>query len=93
MVSRTRNFLHRRRPSERVVEAVSDETDTNPVELPRLYDAIDPDALNTTVEDLDAGRVEFTYAGQLVTVHADGTVDLGDEPSVPFGATTAAADG
>lgn len=92
MASSTRQSPHRQRPADRVVEAVSDATDTDPLELSRLYDSVDPDALNATVEDLDAGRVEFTYAGQFVTVHADGTVELGAEPPAPLEASAAAAD-
>lgn len=93
MASRTRTSLRRRRPSERVVEAVSDETDTDPLELPRLYDSIDPDALNDTIEVMDAGRVEFAYAGHFVTVRCDGTVDLMDEPPATIGVASGAADG
>lgn len=92
MVSRTRDSLSRRRPVERVVDTVSDETDTDPLELPQLYDAIDPDALNDAVESLDAGRVEFTYAGYCVIVRADGTVDLTEAPSTPLDASAAADD-
>lgn len=92
MVSRTRDSPPRRRPAERVVDAVSDETDTDPLELPQLYDAIDPDALNDAVVDLDVGRVEFTYAGYFVTVRADGTVDLTEEPPTPLDTSVAADD-
>ena len=62
-----------------VVEAVGAAADTPVLELPPLFDAIDPDALDA----LFAGRptngvVTFRYAGYDVTVRADGTVELSD---------------
>lgn len=69
-----------RSPSENVIQAVSRHTDTGPLELPPLYQAVDPDALNDLVANstdaLDA--IQFTYAGHSVTVQGDGTVTIGD---------------
>ena len=51
-----------------VIETVAAVTGTDPIELPPLYDAIDPDALNSLFEpherrtDSDL-RVEFSYNG------------------------------
>ena len=55
-----------------VINAVSAVTGTDPVELPPLYETIDPDALNSLFEARDrtgsSPRVEFTYNGFDVTV-------------------------
>lgn len=66
--------------SERVIRRVSTAADSDPVELPPLYDAIDPDALDALVERMSDGTVSFVYAGYEVIVENDGTVDLGERP-------------
>ncbi|QSX00728.2 hypothetical protein J0X25_07155 [Haloterrigena alkaliphila] len=59
--------------------AVADETETPVDELPPLYTAIDPDALDAIVQPRSDGRTEagprvsFTIAGCTVDV-GDGTV-------------------
>jgi Halobacterial output domain 1 len=50
-------------------------------ECPPLYEAIDPDALDTLFAPLHReserhGKVMFEYCGYEVTVHADRTVEL-----------------
>jgi hypothetical protein len=68
--------------SQTVVLAVAEATDEDAMELPPLYDAIDPDALNKLFDSelLGAsrveGNVEFAYAGCDVTVRADGRVSV-----------------
>jgi hypothetical protein len=60
-----------------VVTTISDATDTPVGELPPLYDAIDPDALDAVFFGRDTeGCVRFQYAGHTVTVSADRTVDV-----------------
>lgn len=59
-----------------LVEAFCDATDARPTDLPPLYETIDPDAIDATLDSLagdsHAGSVEFTYAGYRVTLTADG---------------------
>lgn len=60
-------------PSTAVIESVSERTATDPVDLPPLYESIDPDALNALFETTASGtvrrgRIEFTYAGCSVVV-------------------------
>ena len=63
--------------SQTVVLAVAEATGDDAMELPPLYDTIDPDALNELFDSSTggaitrSGRVEFTYASCDVTVHAD----------------------
>jgi len=54
--------------SEAVVAAVAAQEDIDPMELPPLYGAVDPDALDALFADDRPGRVSFQYAGYEVTV-------------------------
>jgi hypothetical protein len=64
-----------------VIEKVATATDSEALDLPPLYEAIDPDALDTVVEDLSDGELRFRYVDQAVTVTSDGTVTVDDEPT------------
>lgn len=60
-----------------VLEAVSSASDTPAVDLPPLYDAVDPDALNSLFSAPGtSGEISFRYAGYTVTVSADRTVEV-----------------
>jgi hypothetical protein len=64
-------------PTKRIVTAVADATGVDVLDLPPLYDAVDPEALGALVEHADADdtlRVEFRFAGCVVTVRGDGSV-------------------
>ncbi len=67
--------------SERVVRAVANHADADPLELPRLYDTVDPEALDAVVDALSDGEVSFRYAGYAITVESSGTVELADGTS------------
>ena len=67
---------------ESIVETVAAEEGKDPVELPRLYDAIDPDALATLLGSSDSASltVKFTYCGYGIAVDGDGRVAVdGDD--------------
>ncbi len=68
------------RVSDAVVRAVAGAEGVDPVDLDvRLYDVLDPDALDRLFRgDSTVGRVEFTYTGYEVAVHADGRLELAD---------------
>ena len=70
-------------PTAAVVESVAQRAGVDTTELPPLYDAIDPDALDAIFDhasqDSSSGpRVTFSYGGFEVTVEHDGwlTLDL-----------------
>lgn len=65
--------------TENVVQSVAVSTNTDPVDLPPLYVAIEPDALNIIVHQMSEGEVCFPYAGYNVTVRSDGTVSVTEE--------------
>lgn len=66
---------------ETILEAVAAREAVEPVELPPLFEAVDPDALRSifapTAKGADrVGEVRFPYAGYEVTVRVDGDVDV-----------------
>lgn len=74
----------KRNVTHRILETVAARTDTAIRELPPLYGAVDPDALNTFLRcpesSDDPGRsVRFTYCGYRVTVDSTGQVQLDPE--------------
>lgn len=69
--------------SEELIRAVATLNDADPVELPRLADYIDPEALDTLFRPLldgtprgTSGSVEFFYDSYHVTVESRGVIDL-----------------
>jgi len=69
-------------PSTEVVRRVASEASVDPIDLPPLYEAVDPDALDRFLESVDgttptvSEAVRFRYAGYHVAVEADGAVAL-----------------
>ncbi|MFD1587065.1 HalOD1 output domain-containing protein [Halorientalis brevis] len=62
--------------SSRVVRSVAAREGIGPASLsPRLFDVIDPDALDSLFTTTD-GHVTFPYCGYTVTVYADGQVTV-----------------
>lgn len=61
----------------RIVESIADSDDSDPLELPPVYESVDPDALDAFVRGTDHGLVEFHYAGHAVTVDSAGGVEVG----------------
>lgn len=68
--------------STRVVEAVAEYSETDVLDLPPLYDSIDPDALEKLIPGMTKGKVSFVYADQRVTVDSRGTITV-EEYSPP----------
>jgi len=67
-------------PSTAVIETVAVALDREPTATQPLYEAVDPDALNTLIRSTDSDptgeevTVSFRFAGQSVTVHGGGSV-------------------
>lgn len=72
--------------AERVVHTVATKLDADPLDLPQLYETIDPDALNACIRALTEGELSFSYAGVEVTVDASGTIQVTDPSSHTAGA-------
>lgn len=79
-------------PSEHIVQQVAKRAKMDPLELPPLCDAADPEAVDTLVESMEDGHVRFSYAGYVVTVHSDETIDVAHTPGTSSGTGEAAAD-
>lgn len=78
--------------SERVVRTVANTTSSDVSELPVLYEAVDPEALDRLVGRMSNGEVSFDYAGHAVTVDSDGRVTLGERRTSPPSPEIAAGD-
>ncbi|MHC3439783.1 HalOD1 output domain-containing protein [Natrialbaceae archaeon A-gly3] len=73
---------NKKTPVTAVIEAVAKATDSDPLDLPPLHDAIDPDALNTLFNRSETSiQMVFQYAGFEVVVQ-DGEVEV--EPQKEF---------
>jgi hypothetical protein len=70
-------------PSVQITDKISAKAGCDVVELPPLYDTIDPEQLDSLVEDMTDGAVSFRYTGHDITVTSDGTVTLADQPQQP----------
>lgn len=68
-------------PSHRIIESLAERTGRAIDELPQLYHVIDPEALDRLFESsLLDGHLSFEYADHVVTVYADGRIDI-DTPN------------
>ncbi|WP_436926701.1 HalOD1 output domain-containing protein [Halosimplex amylolyticum] len=65
----------------RAIQKVADESNCDQVDLPPLYESIEPDALNTLVDGMSDGEVSFSYAGREVTVDSNEVVRVREQPT------------
>lgn len=66
-----------------IVRAVAEQAGEDPVELPPLYNYIDPDALESLFTGQQSGQIEFMYIGYRVSVSfGDGqSISVSEEPN------------
>lgn len=61
-----------------IIQRIAAITEQESTELPPLYETIDPDALDVLLNSIDENdasfSIEFTYAGQHVSINTDGAV-------------------
>ena len=74
------SFSSSRSTVERIVDAVASHSDTDPLDLSPLHEAIDADALDSLFHEGSSGSVRFQYAGRTVTVDSEGSVDVARRP-------------
>lgn len=68
---------NRDEPATTVVREIADGKDADPLDLGRLSETVDPDALNDLVtRSPGAVRIEFEYERHRVTVRGDGQVHV-----------------
>jgi hypothetical protein len=63
-------------PSRTIIHRISEVTDQNISQLPPLYETIDPDALDNLLNSIEGNdtfvSIEFTYAGEQISIDTDG---------------------
>lgn len=62
--------------SETVLQMVATAEDASLMDLPPLYDAVDPSALNAIFDERTSGSVAFEYNGYSVTVNQNDVVSV-----------------
>ncbi|UTF53254.1 HalOD1 output domain-containing protein [Natronosalvus rutilus] len=64
-----------------IVSKISDRENTDPINLPPLYEAVDPERLQELVESSpnDTSVAKFTYYGYQINVTGDGKTTIGEE--------------
>ena len=78
--------------SEQVIQTVANQSNTDALDLPPLFDTLDPDALDTLIRGMDEGEVAFAYAGYSITVNSRGAIAVDEELPSESSITEAAAD-
>ena len=78
--------------SEQVVQTVADQSDTDALDLPPLFETFDPDALDMLIREMNEGYVSFEYAGYSITVDSHGAIDVNGRLQSGSTGTEAAAD-
>lgn len=63
-------------PSEAVLQAIADAEGTDVIELPPLYEAVDPEALDAVFDGRAFGSIAFDYHGYSVTVNQNAVVSI-----------------
>lgn len=63
-------------PSMTVVQTVADAGETGPSDLPPLYDAVDPDALDAMIQGRNTESVVFDYCDYTVAVQENHLVTI-----------------
>lgn len=66
-------------PSELVIDTLAEKTESDPTDLPPLYEAIDPDALNELFCGREDGAVTFRYCGYEITISSTGEIAIREE--------------
>lgn len=81
-IERRRSGDEKHRVSTAVIEAVAERAETDPNELPPLYNTVDPDALDRLFESKgglaprEDGTVGFDYAGYRVRIEVGRAIDV-----------------
>lgn len=78
--------------SEQVVQTVATRSNTDALDLPPLFDSVDPDALDALIREMTGGKVSFDYAGYNLTIDTDGVVEVDEHPTSGHTAKEAADD-
>lgn len=78
--------------SEQVVQTVANRSNTDALDLPPLFDTLDPDSLDTLIREMDKGKISFEYAGYNISVDSQRVIEVDQQPTSAGTAKIAAAD-
>ena len=67
--------------SENVIHSVAARANADPLDLPPLYNSMDPEALEAGIKAISDGKIQFEYAGYSVTVYSDETITVSEVPT------------
>lgn len=65
-------------PSETVVRTIVQAKGISPLEMPALYEIVDPEALDAIFKGKDLSYIQFLYYGYKVIVVSDGRIIIQD---------------
>lgn len=65
-------------PSEAVIRAIAQAKGISPLEMPMLYEIVDPEALDAIFKGRDLSYIQFLYYGYKVIVVSDGRIIIQD---------------
>lgn len=68
--------------SELIIETVANLSGIDPLELPPIFETIDPDSLDTLIREMDEGEISFDYADYTISVNSQKVIEL-EERSKP----------
>lgn len=65
---------------EKIFSEIAHREDTSRLDLPPLYETVDPDALQDLVESADdeTFRIVFSYNDYIVRIEADGGIEVSE---------------
>ena len=78
--------------SEQVIQTVAKQSNTDGLDLPPLFDTLDPDSLDTLIRGMTDGKISFSYAGYDITVNSQGAIEVDEQLLSGSTVTEAAAD-
>ena len=79
-------------PSEQVIQTIAKQSNIDALDLPPLFDTLDPDSLDKLIRGMTDGKVSFEYAGYYITINSRGAIEI-DEQSQSGSTVTEAAAG
>lgn len=65
-------------PSETVIRTIAQAKGISPLEMPMLYEIVDPEALDAVFKGRNLSYIQFLYYGYKVIVVSDGRIILQD---------------
>lgn len=62
--------------SHRIIESIAEQEGMDPIDLPPLYDSVDPESLNELIRSTGQGVIAFNYENYRVIINSDNRVQV-----------------